>query len=651
MGSDDALERLRRAHPALAARVLASDASGVEVGVARDGGATLAEAGRRWASAYAPLDEARRWVDALGEGADVAVVLGLGAAHHVDALLARGAGCVLVLEPSAARLRALLEHGGALAWLDDERVDLALDAAGLARAFAARYAPGMSVRVFAHPVLEKHDPEEAGAVLRRIAEIKSARDVVERTRVWKSAEWLAQTARNTARMLESHDFAELAGAFAGRPAVVVAAGPSLDKQLALLAEYRDRVLVIAIGQTLRVLRAAGIEPDLVHVLEAQDVVHQLTGAGSTDDVDLVVSPNAHPGLYEVPVRRRFVAYAAPHRFAGWVRDQVAHWRPVESGASVSLSAVALAGALGARPVLVIGQDLAFTGGRTYAAHSLYEGVGARADGQGRVRLSNVRAKAELFGIPSDDDVFEEARWVDGWDGEKVLTTASYATFIEEYTTAAAALAGAGTRLVNCTEGGAHLPGVEHARFADELARHARERFDARAVVDACAQPPPADARARLARGIGRARARLRTLARTAERGRRAVERVLPHADRPRAQDAPELERIARLERAARRGLGALDWLDDLVRPHLHDVRLALHRTEERELALAEALALSGGLFAALEHAIASARATLDEVEAGLARATQTGSAPAAERRTAGAHGVDVERRAARARDA
>lgn len=611
------LERLRRARAPLAARLEACDASNVEVALARDGGTSLREGARRWSSAYGPLAEARRWVDSMGDDADLTVLLGLGAGHHLDELLARSAGRVLVYEPSLARLRAAIAGAREVAWVDDERVDVATSQAELADFYQTRYAAGLSTRIFAHPVLEKLDPDDVRSALGRLSKAKNARDTVARTRVWMSAGWLVQTARNARGLVESPDVAQLAGAFAGRPAVVVAAGPSLDKQLSLLAAHRDRVLVIAIGQTLRALRKAGIEPDFVHVLEAQDVAHQLTSAGTTCDLDVVLSPNVHPGLFALPVRRRFVAYPSTNALAGWVRGQIDAWRPTPGGSSVSLSAIHVAAMLGASPVLVIGQDLAFTDGRTYASNSPYESVAVRAEGSDRVMLSNVRAKAAMFGIPSDDDVFEQARWVEGWDGGKVLTTASYATFIEEYASAGRELEALGAKLVNCTEGGARLPGVEHARFADALARVVMEPFSARAIVDRTVRDPgPQDAE-RLLRAIARARRRLRALARQAARGRRIALDVLPRAAHPRPGDRALLEQVARAEQTVRRGLGELGWLDDLVRPHLHDVELALRRARDRELSLAEALSLSAGLFEALAHGVGPAIVLLGEIADGL----------------------------------
>ena len=47
------------------------------------------------------------------------------------------------------------------------------------------------------------------------------------------------------------EVSELFGAFAGTPAVVVGAGPSLDKDLEVLSGLQERVLVVAVDTVVR----------------------------------------------------------------------------------------------------------------------------------------------------------------------------------------------------------------------------------------------------------------------------------------------------------------------------------------------------------------------------------------------------------------
>ena len=54
-----------------------------------------------------------------------------------------------------------------------------------------------------------------------------------------------------------------------KDAVVVAAGPSLDKNVDKLRKIQRNVFIVAALRSLPVLQAAGVEPDLVVQLDAE----------------------------------------------------------------------------------------------------------------------------------------------------------------------------------------------------------------------------------------------------------------------------------------------------------------------------------------------------------------------------------------------
>ena len=52
-------------------------------------------------------------------------------------------------------------------------------------------------------------------------------------------------------------------------AIIVASGPSLDKNIELLAEIQDKVVIVTALRSVPVLNAAGIKPDIVVQLDAE----------------------------------------------------------------------------------------------------------------------------------------------------------------------------------------------------------------------------------------------------------------------------------------------------------------------------------------------------------------------------------------------
>lgn len=307
------------------------------------------------------------------EPADLTVAVGLALGHHIEAYRSLTRCPLIIFEPSLARLKAALSIRP-LPFLGEPDVVLVTDLAKIPGVMASYYRTGLSLRVCLHPSAMRLEPDAVRELLDQIKRSKSSADVGTKTRVAALAAWSWQTVSNARRIADAALFSELDGIARGVPAVVVAAGPSLDKQLPLLREYRDRVIVICIGQALGSLRRAGIEPDLVHVIESKPVLHQLEGAGSTENLNLVLSPDSHPELFEAPVRSLFVATPLLHAVARWVATQLGSRSFVMGGATVAQGSIGLAVALGANPVMLIGQDLAFTDGRAYAKGSAYESV-------------------------------------------------------------------------------------------------------------------------------------------------------------------------------------------------------------------------------------------------------------------------------------
>jgi hypothetical protein len=125
--------------------------------------------------------------------------------------------------------------------------------------------------------------------------------------------------------------------------------------------------------------------------------------------------------------------------------------------------LSLALLLGCDPVVFVGQDLSFTE-RFYAAENLDGDAEVVPEGADEFRLLKPRG-ATGIGVPLADGRLQftppqRVLEVPGWAGGTVRTTPQLKAFRDWFEAVAPALAGA-TRLLNCTEGGAHIRGMEH----------------------------------------------------------------------------------------------------------------------------------------------------------------------------------------------
>lgn len=241
--------------------------------------------------------------------------------------------------------------------------------------------------------------------------------------------------------------------FAGKPAVVVATGPSLNKNKHLLKGLEDKALIIAADASLRILIDMEVKPHLVTSLERiMPTVKLLEGFSpeQVKDVYLAACPVVRQEMYQVYPGPRIITYRNFDHF---------RWLGVDKGIldikqSAGNMAFKLAEALGCDPIILIGQDLAYSReGKTHAQGTLY---------------------GESQNLPSPDQ-FE----IMGNDGRPILTNHIWNGFRQAYEIDVAAYSG---KCINCTEGGAFIQGTEIMTFQAAIDLYINQAFDPLAVI-------------------------------------------------------------------------------------------------------------------------------------------------------------------------
>lgn len=158
---------------------------------------------------------------------------------------------------------------------------------------------------------------------------------------------------------------ELEPMFKGKNAVIVAAGPSLDKNVRLLKGKPDNTIIVAVGTVFHKLMGLGIAPDCVVFLDAQCSMTQQIKGLENESVPIVCASTAYKGIavnYKGP--KYLICQKGYDRAEQYAMEHQA--RSYETGGSVSTIALDMCLQLGCREIAYIGLDLAFTGNRTHA---------------------------------------------------------------------------------------------------------------------------------------------------------------------------------------------------------------------------------------------------------------------------------------------
>ena len=190
--------------------------------------------------------------------------------------------------------------------------------------------------------------------------------------------------------------------FKGKPAVVISAGPSLDRPgvLEALKAHAGNLVIGCVGQAAKALDKAGITPDFINVIEVKDVTQQLEGVSYMMDTNLILLPQANIKLFDVPSKRKLISHCT--------RDPMVHWLTKALGkpffgfnhqGTVSISTLLHLMKMGCNPIFFLGQDLAYPEGKMYSQNSVYSGWKFEVDENGKKTLEQANID-EFRGIPT-----------------------------------------------------------------------------------------------------------------------------------------------------------------------------------------------------------------------------------------------------------
>jgi hypothetical protein len=511
------LETLRRRLPALAGLVATASPAALEPRPAASGEMSAsAPGGALLHSTRDPRLEARRLAAAcLGSGEDAALLLGFGLGYGAEACLASGASSVLACEADAGALAAALGLRDMGPLLADERLGFIVGGEPEAVIAALELTGSSRAGLLENRAATAADPEWFGRA-RVAAERWNAKGRInENTQRRFGRLWVRNLARNLGAASSSLGVDALEGLFAGKarasplPALVLAAGPSLDEVLPRAAELSRRAVLVCVDTALRSLLRAGVEPDFLVVVDPQYWNWRHIAGLSSPSSILVSESAAWPAVFRSPRSATFLGgslFPLGRRLEAFAGEK----GRLGAGGSVATSAWDLARLAGASPVWMAGLDLAFPGGRTHAAASLFE---QRALAQGR-RLEPA-ATAQAAALVGGRSFEAPSR-----DGGSVRTDERMSLYAWWFESRFARPGSPPTIAIG--RGGLAIPGLACGSLDMLLALPDRRGEIDEALARARAARPGEGAPGAAARGLGSLRAELESIERIASGAARAA---------------------------------------------------------------------------------------------------------------------------------
>lgn len=418
-------------------------------------------------SPYDPVREAEQWAERLQDAKNSLVVLyGLGLGYPLQALLRRleSGTKVVVVEPHE-ELRHLSTIQRAQAEVPGfPHIFLAREWEDFKEVYKAHGNSWENIFFACSPSYPQVFAQDYAAFGEGLSgEMKSLRSNLA-TILYFSNIWQTNFLKNLRYAGGSSTIAPTFGAFAGKPAIIVSAGPSLNKNIDLLHRAKDKALILAVGTSTRLLLKKGIRPDLVATFDGGDTNYNVVFKDlPLEDIPLVYDPVCNYRILEHHRGPRVMMSVHPHN--AWLNhyfdDPIGI---VKVGGSIANTTFDLAVRLGADPIIFVGQDLAYTDDQLHASGTIeeIEVIGAKA-----------KALEESNGKTSGHKKSENRIvWVEGIDGKPVATNVQMETFIHWFQEEFRLLQGHRT-IIDATEGGALIRGSRIMKLDDALSGYCR----------------------------------------------------------------------------------------------------------------------------------------------------------------------------------
>lgn len=304
---------------------------------------------------------------------EVIMLLGAGVGETLAETLksADSTGFVLLIESNISYFKKMIELFDISESLSDPRVSISvgeepLDAVmlRLEREF------GIFTRPNFHVIKNSLSVSCDADYYRRIDDVLASLKAIAESNLKSigslSDKWQSNIFLNLPHILKSQGIKPLFGSMKGIPAVIVAAGPSLDKNCRWLKKAENSVVIICVDTALRSLKRYGVTPHFVVSLDAKPENYTHMEGVDTSGYTLIANPVTYPLILSEHSGDILVtSYSDPlvkwlERFTGSLGENV-------TGGSVATSAFDFAHRLGCSPIILTGQDLAYSGNRTHSS--------------------------------------------------------------------------------------------------------------------------------------------------------------------------------------------------------------------------------------------------------------------------------------------
>lgn len=238
------------------------------------------------------------------------------------------------------------------------------------------------------------------------------------------------------------------------PAFVVAAGPSLDKNVQELKHAKGKSFIIAVDTAMRPLIRNGVIPDICISIDGEKSTKHFSDEAAKE-VPLICYLVSNWALMNSHIAEKFFINDLNAHVQSFLTDRNKILPAVSGGGTVSNDAFSIAQMLGFQTIVLVGQDLAYTDNKTHSDTTV----------RGEQQLTTTTKKEVM---------------IEGIDGNPIRSSIEFQIYLKWYEEQIRKYNK--LKIIDATEGGAKIHGSIIKPLKEVIAEECNEKFDFSACI-------------------------------------------------------------------------------------------------------------------------------------------------------------------------
>lgn len=410
----------------------------------------------------------------------VNVIYGLGLGYVFKRLYKGLKGYIIVYEPDLEVLRLTFEMVDFKDELYDKRVFVVSSIDEIEEIYNKIFFFDYKISLSTAPYYLNYDLDNQQAFTKKLGYIHglfSSNFDMFTNKYWL---WINSLIDNMDYLADYDEVNSLKDYFKGKPAVIMSAGPSLSKNIDLIEKNRDKFVVFCVSTALKAAVKHNIIPDFVCFIEYLPDSSRFIDDETAKQTNIILQPVTSKSIFDKPAKKKFLFYADNDEGSKWLANLygISTENYLNRG-TVSINALVSAKIMGCNPIVLVGQDLAYTDSKCYAEGTVYEDLKVN---DGKISVESTEDAVKKIQA-TEESIKNRCRalsssvyYVKGQNGQMIPSSGDYAGFIKYFEEIAKSYKSEVT-LINATEGGAQINGYKNMTLHDVIKRYCKKSVD------------------------------------------------------------------------------------------------------------------------------------------------------------------------------